>query len=262
MKHCSTWCRLDAYHIPSHASTRKLSSSHSSSWCRYRIRLEEGEKNKTIIIKNDKHRVFISGVAVTICFWTGKNLIPLELQITCECWHTKQYVCINKYKHRHQYKNGGVSGSAHMDGWMQTCFCKCNAYSLLFNMENKKALVLCSLASNHFSWGNPEAESQSLTIQATLKNKGLRSGVHIHVRYVPIALARFKLPLTRPACLKPPAFKIPSFSASRSGLWSLDKLYACIKKSKFIERFTYGFFPYQLYAFMSIYQDTTHQINT
>ena len=102
---------------------------------------------------------------------------------------------------------------------------------VLFNTRNKKALVLCSLASNHFSWGNPEAEIQSLTIQATLKNKGLRSGVHRNVRYVPIALARFKQPLTRPACMNPPAFKILSFSASRSGLWSLDKLYACVKKS-------------------------------
>lgn len=39
---------------------------------------------------------------------------------------------------------------AHMDGWVQTCFCKCNAYSLLFNMDNKKVLALCS-APNHFS---------------------------------------------------------------------------------------------------------------
>lgn len=34
----------------------------------------------------------------------------------------------------------------------------------------------------------------------------------------PIALARFKLPLTRPAWIKPPAFNILSFSISRSGL--------------------------------------------
>ena len=126
----------------------------------------------------------------------------------------------------------GVGVRVHI--WMGGCkhaFVSATYTHWLFNMENKKALVLCSLASNHFSWGNPEAESQSLTIQATLKNKGLRSGVHINVRYVPIALARFKLPLTRPACLKPPAFKIPSFSASRSGLWSLDKLYAASKRA-------------------------------
>ena len=48
----------------------------------------------------------------------------------------------------------------------------------------------------------------------------------MHVDKIPIALARFKLPLTRPACIKPPAFKILSFSTSRSGLWSLDRLYA------------------------------------
>ena len=79
--------------------------------------------------------------------------------------------------------------------------------------KTEKLLVLCSLASNHFSWGNPEAEIQSLTIQATLKNKGLRSGVQRNVRNVPIALAEFKLSLTRPACTKPPAFIILSFSA-------------------------------------------------
>ena len=150
MKHCSTWCRLDAYHIPSHASTRKLSSSQSSSWCRYRIRLEEREKNKTIIIKNDKHRVFISGVAVTICFRTGKNLIPLELHITSIIKEKTKIV-----SHENALASAGIpsnmcaSTNTNID--MQTCFCKCNAYSLLLNMENKKALVLCSLASNHFS---------------------------------------------------------------------------------------------------------------
>lgn len=43
-----------------------------------------------------------------------------------------------------------VGVSAHMDGWVETCFCKCNAYSLLFNIENKKVFALC-LAPNHFS---------------------------------------------------------------------------------------------------------------
>lgn len=48
---------------------------------------------------------------------------------------------------------------------------------------------------------------------------------------VPIALARFRLPLTRPAWIKPPAFKILSLSISSSGLWSRERLYACNKRA-------------------------------
>jgi hypothetical protein len=39
---------------------------------------------------------------------------------------------------------------------------------------------------------------------------------------IPMALARLRVPLTRPTCTKPPASKILSLSNARSGLWSLD----------------------------------------
>ena len=57
--------KLDAYHIPSHASTRNSSSSQSSTWCKHRIRSAEGEKlNVTWIqrISGVKNKVDVKAI--------------------------------------------------------------------------------------------------------------------------------------------------------------------------------------------------------